>query len=100
MKLGLILGDQLSLSLATLSQLDKSQDILVMAEVPQEAQYVKHHQQKIALVFSAMRHHAEVLREKGWSVLYFKYDEHAFNSLCDVLLVLCEKHHFECFSLT
>ena len=34
MKVGIILGDQLSLSLPTLQALDKTRDRLVMAEVP------------------------------------------------------------------
>ena len=48
MKVGIILGDQLSLSLPTLQALDKTCDRLVMAEVPAEATYVGHHKQKIA----------------------------------------------------
>ena len=56
MKVGIILGDQLSLSLPTLQALDKKRDRLVMAEVPAEATYVGHHKQKMAFIFIAMRH--------------------------------------------
>ena len=45
MRLGLILGDQLTLSLPTLMNLDRSQDRIIMAEVMEEATYVPHHPQ-------------------------------------------------------
>src|SRR5690606_29212372 len=90
MKLGLILGDQLSPDLATLRALDKSRDVLLMAEVPAEATYVRHHQQKIAFIFSAMRHFAADLEQAGWRVHYLRYGEHNFDSLHDALLAYCD----------
>ena len=72
--LRLILGDQLTHTLPILEQGDPSTDIVLMAEVHSEATYVRHHKKKIALIFSAMRHFAEELREAGWTVLYFAYD--------------------------
>ena len=65
----LILGDQLSDSLSSLSLLEP-EDVVLMAEVWSEASYVKHHKQKIALVFSAMRHFAEALAASGRQVIY------------------------------
>jgi deoxyribodipyrimidine photolyase-related protein len=38
---------------------------------------VRHHKRKIALIFSAMRHFAEELRAKGWSVDYVRIDDPA-----------------------
>ena len=70
----LILGDQLSLSLSSLRQGDKSRDVVLMAEVMAEANYVRHHKKKLVLVFSAMRHFAETLRSEGWTVDYVKLD--------------------------
>jgi len=90
MKLGLILGDQLSPELATLRALDKERDLLLMAEVPAEATYVRHHQQKIAFIFSAMRHSAVALEQAGWRVRYLRYGEHSCNSLLDALLAHCD----------
>ena len=90
MKVGIILGDQLSLSLPTLQALDKTRDRLVMAEVPAEATYVGHHKQKIAFIFSAMRHFAADLREAGWQLDYLAYGEHDHTSLLDVLVPVCE----------
>ena len=54
----LVLGDQLSDSLTALEGIDLRNDVVLMAEVRDEATYVRHHKQKIALVFAAMRSHA------------------------------------------
>lgn len=69
----LILGDQLSLNLSSLRGADPSKDRILMAEVREEATYIKHHKKKIAFIFSAMRHHAEALRAQGWQVSYTQY---------------------------
>lgn len=74
MKVALILGDQLTTDVSSLQHLEKHRDWIVMAEVGTEARYVAHHQQKIALIFSAMRHFAAALRENGWQVHYHHYD--------------------------
>lgn len=74
MRLGLILGDQLSQQLATLKALDREQDVILMAEVVDEATYVQHHVQKIALLFSAMRHFAKALKQDGWKIQYHVYE--------------------------
>ena len=75
MKLRLILGDQLSMTLASLVDLDPQDDLLLMCEVHSEATYVKHHKKKIAFVFSAMRHFAAELSGKGFNIRYVKYDD-------------------------
>jgi len=86
MKIALILGDQLSPSISSLQQLNKQTDLVLMAEVGAEATYVFHHKQKIALVFSAMRHFAQELRAQGWQVHYHCYDEtQPQQSLLDVV---------------
>ena len=71
----LILGDQLTPSLSSLAQADAKSDIVLMAEVSEEATYVRHHKKKIAFVFSAMRHFAAELEEKGWKVVYVRLDD-------------------------
>jgi deoxyribodipyrimidine photolyase-related protein len=73
-RLGLLLGDQLNENHAVLKSLDRIEDQLVMGELAAEAGYVKHHGQKIALIFSAMRHFAEELRQKGWILAYHHFD--------------------------
>ncbi|UUY10578.1 cryptochrome/photolyase family protein [Pseudomonas sp. J452] len=74
-RLALVLGDQLSFDLACLAALDPAQDAVLLAEVMEEASHVAHHPQKIALIFSAMRHFAEALREQGWCVHYVRLDD-------------------------
>lgn len=72
-----ILGDQLSHDLAALKSADKSDTIVLMMEVAAEATYVRHHQKKIAFLFSAMRHFADELRDAGWTVDYVALDDPA-----------------------
>jgi deoxyribodipyrimidine photolyase-related protein len=70
-----VLGDQLSLDLASLRVADKGEAVVLMMEVADEATAVRHHQQKIAFLFSAMRHHAAALRDAGWRVDYVALDD-------------------------
>ena len=74
-RLVLILGDQLSPGMAALRAADKARDVVVMAEVADEARYVPHHPKKIAFIFAAMRHFAEELRAAGWTVAYTRLDD-------------------------
>ena len=74
-RLILILGDQLSPNLTSLKQSDRAVDVVLLAEVMAEANYVAHHKKKIAYVFAAMRHFAGELRAGGWQVDYVKLDD-------------------------
>jgi deoxyribodipyrimidine photolyase-related protein len=73
--LRLILGDQLSPSVAGLDVGDPSRDVIVMAEVAEETTYVRHHKKKIAFIFSAMRAFAQELQGRGWRVDYVTLDD-------------------------
>jgi deoxyribodipyrimidine photolyase-related protein len=75
--LRLVLGDQLSHTLSALEGLDPARDTVLMAEVRAECTYVPHHQQKIVLVLSGMRHFADALRARGVSVRYVTLDDPA-----------------------
>jgi deoxyribodipyrimidine photolyase-related protein len=70
--LRLILGDQLSRNISSLSDCEKDHDILLMCEVWDETKYVKHHKKKIAFLFSAMRHFARDLEDEGYNIDYIK----------------------------
>jgi len=70
----LVLGDQLTPSLSSLVAGDPARDRVLMAELQDEASYVRHHKKKIAFLFSAMRHFAEELRGLGWTVDYVTLD--------------------------
>lgn len=74
-KLILILGDQLSHNISSLQEANKKVDTILMGEVWNEATYVKHHVKKIAFIFSAMRHFASELKEKGYKVIYHELDD-------------------------
>lgn len=74
-RLVLILGDQLTPGISSLMGGDTARDVILMAEVAAEAAYADHHKQKLALVFAAMRHFAQELRQAGWQVDYRKLTE-------------------------
>ena len=73
----LVLGDQLSLESPALADFDTSSDCVLMIEAPGEATLVWSHKSGIALFLSAMRHHAEALRERGVRVEYIGLDDSA-----------------------
>jgi len=73
--LRLLLGDQLSGSIATLRGLDCAEDVVMICEVMEEASYVRHHKKKIAFLFAAMRHFGERLAERGCSLRYVRLDD-------------------------
>jgi deoxyribodipyrimidine photolyase-related protein len=70
----LVLGDQLAPTLSSLAAGDPSRDRVLMAELHDEATYVRHHKKKIAFLFAAMRHFAVELRAGGWTVDYVTLD--------------------------
>ncbi|NCQ24993.1 MAG: cryptochrome/photolyase family protein [Rhodobacteraceae bacterium CG17_big_fil_post_rev_8_21_14_2_50_63_15] len=92
-RLVLVLGDQLSHDLSALRAAEKARDVVVMAEVMDEASYVPHHPKKIALVLSAMRHFAEELRAAGWQVAYSRLDDpEAARSIVGALIRQGQEH--------
>lgn len=70
----MVLGDQLSLRVAALRDLDAGNDVVLMAEVADETTYVRHHKKKIAFLFAAMRAFARQLEQKGVRVRYITLD--------------------------
>ena len=73
--LRLVLGDQLDHAIAALENAEPARDVVVMAELWDEATYVRHHKTKIAFIFSAMRHFAADLECNGFTVCYTKLDD-------------------------
>jgi deoxyribodipyrimidine photolyase-related protein len=73
--LRLILTDQLSYTITSLEGIKAEEDVVMLCELMDESTYVKHHKKKIAFLFSAMRHFAEELRCKGYSIRYVKLDD-------------------------
>lgn len=96
MKLCFIMGDQLSHSLSSLADVEVGKDLVWMCEVRSEATRIKHHKKKIAFIFSAMRHFAEELKEKGHKVHYTKYtDSENGGSFSDEVARALEKHSID-----
>ena len=73
-RLILILADQLSPANPALALADKARDVILFAEVAEEATYVRHNRHKIVLLFSAMRHFARDLERDGFAVQYVSFD--------------------------
>ncbi|MDP2192970.1 MAG: cryptochrome/photolyase family protein [Alphaproteobacteria bacterium] len=69
-----IFWDQLSPSISSLKNILPS-DIVLMCELREEVTRIPHHPKKIALWFSAMRHFAEALKQKGIHVRYIEFND-------------------------
>lgn len=94
--LRLILGDQLNEQISSLSDCDKQNDVVLIAEVREEATYVKHHKKKIVLLFSAMRHFASKLRDANFNVAYRYYDdEDNQGSLLNEVKLALQRHNLQ-----
>lgn len=72
--LRLILGDQLD-ELHSWFKTPNRDVTYVMMEIRQETDYVKHHIQKVAAFFTAMRAFSARLRELGHQVIYIRLDD-------------------------
>ena len=66
----LVLGDQLDEQASCFAHFDPHQDAVWMAEVDEESTHVWSSKQRICLFLSAMRHFAQLLRDKAWPVIY------------------------------
>ncbi|MEL7472053.1 MAG: cryptochrome/photolyase family protein [Planctomycetota bacterium] len=75
--LALILGDQLDASYLDTLELDRDQDVILMVEVTHASEAPPSHVQRTVVFLSAMRHHAEALREKGWRIEYVELSDGA-----------------------
>jgi deoxyribodipyrimidine photolyase-related protein len=69
-KLLLVLGDQLDENSLIFEHADPEQDEVWMAETHTEATHVWCHKLRLVFFFSAMRHFADMLRRKGFTVHY------------------------------
>jgi deoxyribodipyrimidine photolyase-related protein len=95
--LRLILGDQLNIRHSWFRE-NNDQVIYLMAELGQEATYVRHHIQKVAGFFSAMRTFAHELREQGHKVIYYTLDApENEGSLTELLDKVISEEHIQRF---
>jgi len=88
-----ILGDQLDRRIAALHDLDTACDVVFGCEVAEEATYVRHHKQKIAFLFAAMRHFFAALAEEGVTVDYRRYGAH--DNFLEALCAAVREHGAE-----
>ncbi len=67
-----VLGDQLWAEQAALASCEQQRNNtpVILIESLQYAQQRRYHRQKLVLIWSAMRHFAEELRDQDWSVTY------------------------------
>jgi deoxyribodipyrimidine photolyase-related protein len=95
-KLCVILGDQISHNISSLKWINKTQDEILMMEVMDESQYVKHHPKKIAFILSTMRHFASELEQQGYRVNYIKLDsQDSYPSFCETLINFIQSRQFD-----
>ncbi|MFW1676847.1 cryptochrome/photolyase family protein [Pontibacter sp. JAM-7] len=83
--LRLILGDQLN-PRHTWFRNTNDQVLYLIAELPQELGYVKHHVQKVCAFFSAMEQFAQALKQVGHRVCHLTLDDTADFSTLPALL--------------
>jgi len=72
--LRLILGDQLNINHTWFKQV-RADVVYCMFEIRQETDYVKHHIQKIAAFFMAMRSFSKTLTKAGHHVIYYTIND-------------------------
>ena len=90
--LRLLLGDQLDINHSWFAQSDPGVLYLV-AELGQEAGYVRHHVQKLCAFFAAMQRFAHALESSGHAVLHLTLDDtQQYEGLEDLLSSLCQRH--------
>ncbi|MBT8364559.1 MAG: cryptochrome/photolyase family protein [Deltaproteobacteria bacterium] len=70
----IIFGDQLDLDSAAFDGFDSGEDAVLMMEVKEEASYIPQHKIRLAFFFSAMRHFADDLKDRGYTVYYVALD--------------------------
>ena len=71
----LVFGDQLDATSTAFDGFDADEDAVLMMEVKEEATYIPQHKLRLAFFFSAMRHFADDLKDRGHTVHYVKLDD-------------------------
>jgi deoxyribodipyrimidine photolyase-related protein len=81
----LVLGDQLDHASAAFDGFDPACDRVLMIEAAGESTHVWSHKARSALFLSAMRHFADALRGRGWTVDYRALGDDDSEDLVDLL---------------
>ena len=88
----LVLGDQLDAESAAFEGFDPACDAVLMIEAAGESTHVWSHKARSALFLSAMRHFAQDLRARGWTVDYRALGDDADAVLVDILAARLAQH--------
>ena len=88
----LVLGDQLDAESAAFEGFDPACDAVLMIEAAGESTHVWSHKARSALFLSAMRHFAQDLRARGWTVDYRALGDDAEAALVDILAARLAQH--------
>lgn len=91
-RLRLILGDQLNARHSWYNELDAN-TLYVIAEIQEEATYVRHHVQKVCAFFLAMQTFAQFLEQAGHQVLHLTLDDTADTPGVAALLQRLSREH-------
>ena len=90
--LRLVLGDQLDSRHRWFEKTDPGV-LFVIAELAQEATYVRHHVQKVCAFFAAMEQFAIEMDSRGHKVLHLKLDESLkHENLAGLIQSICDQH--------
>ena len=88
----LVLGDQLDHASAAFDGFDPACDRVLMIEAAGESTHVWSHKARTALFLSAMRHFADGLRGRGWTVDYRALGDGDSEDLVDILAARLRRH--------
>ena len=88
----LVLGDQLDHASAAFDGFDPARDHVLMIEAAGESTPVWSHKARTALFLSAMRHFADGLRGRGWTVNYRALGDGDSEDLVDILAGRLRRH--------
>ncbi|PZU55905.1 MAG: cryptochrome/photolyase family protein [Thauera sp.] len=88
----LVLGDQLDHASAAFDCFDPGRDRVLMIEAAGESTHVWSHKARTALFLSAMRHFADALRGRGWTVDYRALGDGDSEDLVDILAARLRDH--------
>ena len=87
-----ILGDQLDEASSAFEGFDPAQDVVLMVEALEESTHVWSHKVRTTLFLSAMRHFAQTIAERGWTVDYRAIDTHGDATLASGLTAAIAQH--------
>ena len=73
--LRIILHDQLSFEIASLQNLNRKEDTVLLIESKEHCTHARHHKKKLVFLLSAMRHFAEALQKKKINVTHCRLDD-------------------------